>query len=75
MEWIGIVFTGLALSGSVVAGAVVVGIRLGALATTVANLSEQVSQFVRARNGGTQCQRHEDAIDELRRDVANLKGA
>jgi len=75
MEWIGIVLTGLALAGSVVAGAVVIGVRLGTLATTVAHLSNQVSQFVQARNGGSQCQRHEDAIEELRRDVAELKEA
>ena len=66
---IGCVGLGLTIVGS----AVGVGWKIGVLATQVSGLKDQVGAFVAARNGGSQCQRHEDAIAELRRDVEEIK--
>ena len=66
------IFGGVALALSIIGSSVGLGMKIGGLSGKVSAMKETLDKFTEARNGGTQCQRHEDAIAELRRDVDGL---
>jgi hypothetical protein len=65
----------IGLGVTIIGSAVGLGIKMGSVSTELRGLKEQVQLFISARNGGTQCQRHEDAIGELRRDMDEVRNA